>query len=234
VKLRRRVQAVLTDIEGTTGSMAFAHDVLFPYADARLDSFLQAHANDESVKAALRDAAREAGVDPHDTAALAKQLHDWIAADAKVTPLKTLQGLIWADGYAAGELKGHVYPDAADLLRQWHEAGIALYIYSSGSIAAQKLIFGHSIEGDLTPLISGYFDTTSGPKRDADSYATIARIAGVAPANMVFLSDNEAELDAAAAAGLHTIQLARESDGTPRSERHEVAASFFDIELTRT
>ncbi|MBV9271969.1 MAG: acireductone synthase [Candidatus Eremiobacteraeota bacterium] len=231
--MRRRAKAVLSDIEGTTGSIAFVHDVLFPYADARLDGFVQSNATDKEVAAALRAAAQEAGIDAADRDAVTKQLHEWIAADAKVTPLKTIQGLIWAHGYAARELKGHVYPDAAELLRRWHDAGVLLYIYSSGSVAAQKLIFGHSIEGDLTPLLSGYFDTTTGPKRDARSYATIARIAGVAPAEMLFLSDSEAELDAARATGMQTIQLARTSDGTQRSDRHDVAASFLDIELTR-
>jgi len=233
VRLDRRVEAVLTDIEGTTGSVAFVHDVLFPYADARLDAYVAAHAREEAVAAALRDAAREAGIDPSDLRAVTRRLHEWIAQDAKITPLKTLQGLMWADGYANGELKGHIYADAAEVLREWHRAGIALYVYSSGSIAAQKLIFGHSIEGDLTPLLSGYFDTTTGPKRDAQSYATIARAAGLAPAGMLFLSDNEAELDAAVAAGMQTIQLAREADGTIPTQRHPVASSFFDIHLTR-
>lgn len=232
MRQHRRVKAVVTDIEGTTGSVAFVHDVLFPYADARLDEFVESNERSTAVQDALRDAAQAAGIAAGDRDAVLRQLHAWIAEDAKVTALKTLQGMIWADGYATGELKGHVYADAAELLRRWHDAGIALYVYSSGSIAAQKLIFGHSIEGDLTPLLSGYFDTTTGPKREAQSYATIAREAAVSPAEMLFLSDSEPELDAAHAAGLQTIQLARAADGTVPSDRHAVAASFLDIDLT--
>lgn len=209
-------RAVLTDIEGTTSSIAFVTDTLFPYAKANLRDFVT---RNPEVSAPWLDAVRaEEPGDPVDT------LLRWIDEDRKATPLKTLQGLIWAEGYADGTLKGHVYRDAADALRRWHDAGIALHIYSSGSIAAQKLIFGHSNEGDLTPLFSGYFDTTSGPKKEAESYRTIARAIGEAPGDILFLSDNIQEIDAAREAGMQAIHIDRETGGGEM-------ASFAGIEL---
>jgi enolase-phosphatase E1 len=209
-------KAVLTDIEGTTSSIAFVTDTLFPYAKANLRDFVT---RNPEVSAPWLDAVRaEEPGDPVDT------LLRWIDEDRKATPLKTLQGLIWAEGYADGTLKGHVYRDAADALRRWHDAGIALHIYSSGSIAAQKLIFGHSNEGDLTPLFSGYFDTTSGPKKEAESYRTIARAIGEAPGDILFLSDNIQEIDAAREAGMQAIHIDRETGGGE-------IASFAGIEL---
>jgi len=210
------VGAVLTDIEGTTSSIAFVTDTLFPYAKANLRGFV---ARNPEIAAPLLDGVRaEEPGDPVET------LLRWIDEDRKATPLKTLQGLIWAEGYADGTLTGHVYRDAADALRRWYDAGIALYIYSSGSIAAQKLIFGHSNEGDLTPLFSGYFDTTSGPKKDANSYRTIAGEIGRAPEDILFLSDNIQEIDAARAAGMPAIHIDRETSSGE-------ADSFAGIEL---
>jgi len=209
-------RAVLTDIEGTTSSIAFVTDTLFPYAKANLRDFVT---RNPEVSAPWLDAVRtEEPGDPVDT------LLRWIDEDRKATPLKTLQGLIWAEGYADGTLKGHVYRDAADALKRWHDAGIALHIYSSGSVAAQKLIFGHSNEGDLTPLFSGYFDTTSGPKKEAESYRTIARAIGEAPGDILFLSDNIQEIDAAREAGMQAIHIDRETGGGE-------IASFAGIEL---
>jgi enolase-phosphatase E1 len=147
-------------------------------------------------------------------------------ADAKVTPLKTIQGLIWAEGYATGELIGDLYADVPPALRRWSKAGLRLYVYSSGSEASQKLIFGHTTEGDLTPLFQGFFDTRVGPKRESASYQAICRGAHVAAAEFLFLSDIEAELDAAAAAGLRTCQLVRPQDATPASARHPNAGDF--------
>lgn len=232
MRIRRRAKAVLTDIEGTTGSIAFVHDVLFPFADANLDAYVERHAGEPHIQEILYEAAREAELAPNDLPAILEQLHAWIASDTKITPLKTLQGYIWADGYADSEIKGHVYADAAEALHTWHDRGLCLFVYSSGSVAAQKLIFGHSIEGDLTPLFSGYFDTTTGPKREAASYRAIAGAIGANPGDVLFLSDNEAELDAARDAGMQTVQLARESDGTVPSTRHDVARSFLDLDVT--
>lgn len=213
--------AVLTDIEGTTTRIAFVKDVLFPFARERMADFLAAHGSEPEVAAELAEVRRLApGQDE-----LAALLH-WIDTDAKVTPLKTLQGLIWNDGYASGTLRGDVYPDVAPCLHLWSKAGLRLAVFSSGSVAAQKLIFGHSVAGDLTGLFSGFFDTRVGGKRDPDSYGRLAIALGLPTAEVLFLSDVEAELDAAATAGMRTCQLVRAEDGTEASDRHAVAADF--------
>ncbi len=218
--------AIVTDIEGTTTPIAFVRDELFPYARARLPDYLQRHATEPHVAGLLAEAAGLAGGRPVQEALLA-----WMDEDAKVTPLKALQGLIWEEGYAKGELLGRLYPDVPPVLRLWHARGIRLYVYSSGSEAAQRLIFGHSDAGDLAGLFSGFFDTRAGAKRDAASYRAIARAIGLPPGEVLFLSDVEAELDAAKAAGLAAIQLARPQDGTVASRRHPVAADFTELRL---
>jgi enolase-phosphatase E1 len=191
-------KAVLLDIEGTTSSIAFVADVLFPYAAAHLADYVASHP--ETVAPILAEVPGEDKV---------ATLLDWIAEDRKATPLKTLQGLVWAQGYADGTLKGHVYPDTPEALHRWYSAGVAIYIYSSGSIAAQKLIFGHSIAGDLTPMLSGYFDTTTGPKREAESYAKIADATGFEAREILFVSDMQPEIDAARGAGLGALLIDR-------------------------
>jgi enolase-phosphatase E1 len=224
-------QAALIDVEGTVGSIAFVRDVLFPYAKERLDGYVTAHLDEPEVRAILDDAAREAGADVHDLPAILRALHDWSDRDVKVTPLKALQGLIWTEGYTKSGIRGHLYPDAIDALDRFHDDGVALYVYSSGSIAAQKLLFGHTVAGDLLHLFSGFFDTTIGPKREASSYERIVREIGVAPNEVVFFSDNEAELDAAQDAGLQTVQLARPEDETAPSTRHTSIESFNELNL---
>ena len=194
-------RAILTDIEGTTSSIAFVAETLFPYARARLPAFVAAH-----PEAAAPILAEVAATEPGDPVAT---LIRWIDEDRKATPLKTLQGMIWTDGYREGAFTGHIYADAAAALRRWHAAGIALYVFSSGSVAAQKLLFGHSDAGDLTPLFSGYFDTTTGPKREAASYTAIARAIGFDPQDVLFLSDTPEEIAAARAAGLQALLIDR-------------------------
>lgn len=215
------LSCILTDIEGTTSAIAFVKETLFPFAEAELDAFLDAHGDDPAVAAILADVRAAApGEDPR------AALRAWMAQDAKVTPLKTLQGLIWQAGYLDGRLKGHLWPDVAPCLRAWSRAGLQLAVYSSGSVAAQKLLFGHSVAGDLTPLFTGFFDTKVGGKREASSYATIAAGLHMAPGAILFLSDVPEELDAAREAGLLTCQLVREADGTRPCERHAQAADF--------
>jgi enolase-phosphatase E1 len=216
--------AVLLDIEGTTSRIAFVRDTLFPYARARLPALLAERADDPEVAAELAAIARRApGEDPLSV------LLGWMDQDAKETPLKELQGLLWREGYASGELRGDLYPDVAPELRRWAAAGIRLYVYSSGSVAAQKLIFGHSVAGDLTPLLSGFFDTRIGPKRAPASYQAIAQSIGLPPARLLFLSDVAEELDAARTSGLQTCQLVRPEDATIPSGRHPVARDFSNL-----
>ncbi|MFC3123869.1 acireductone synthase [Pseudoroseomonas globiformis] len=221
------VGAVLTDIEGTTSSIAFVKEVLFPFAERALDGFLDAHAADPEVAACLTAVRRAApGEEPRAV------LRRWMAEDSKAAPLKTLQGLIWASGYTGGEVTGHLWPDVAPCLRAWHRAGIRLNVYSSGSVAAQKLLFGHSSAGDLTGLFGDFFDTAMGGKREAASYAAIAEKLARPPGDILFLSDVAEELDAAARAGYAVCQLVRAEDGTQPSGRHPVAADFPAVAAT--
>jgi len=217
-------RAVLTDIEGTTSRIAFVHDVLFPYARTHLPALLAERSAEPEVAAALAEVDRLAPGQDRLAALLG-----WMDQDAKVTPLKALQGLVWRDGYARGELKGDLYPDVAPCLRAWAATGVRLFVYSSGSVAAQRLIFGHATAGDLTGLFAGFFDTRIGAKREAGSYARIVGEIGVAPDAVLFLSDVVAELDAAARAGLATCQLVRAEDRTVPSDTHVTAADFHDV-----
>jgi enolase-phosphatase E1 len=221
------IKAILTDIEGTTSSIDFVHRTLFPYARAHLRRFLAARAGDSAVRSELAEVARLEGRELTPEAA-ATVLEQWIDEDRKATPLKALQGMIWRQGYEAGELKGHVYDDAPEFLRRWHDRGLKLYVYSSGSVDAQKLIFGHTAFGDLTPLFSGYFDTRVGGKREAPSYQAILRDTGLSGPDVLFLSDVGEELDAARAAGMKTCQLLRD-DKTRPAPSHPQARSFGDV-----
>jgi len=227
------ITTILTDIEGTTSSIDFVKDVLFPYARERLPAFVVTHADAPEVQHWLHEAAREAGLVSASQQEVIDLLLGWIDADRKSTALKALQGMIWKDGYAAGEYRAHVYPEVAARLRAWRADGLRLYVYSSGSVAAQKLFFGHSEAGDLTPLFSGYFDTETGPKREAASYARIAAAIGEAPERILFLSDVVEELDAAAAAGLRTTLLARAPATCPADGRHACVADFDAIAPAR-
>lgn len=230
---RFRAKAALIDIEGTVGSIAFVRDVLFPYAKTRMDAYVFAHAEEPFMRAILDAAARDAAVDVHDLHAILRALHTWSDNDVKVTPLKELQGHIWRDGFESSGIRGPLYADAVDALNRYYAAGVALYVYSSGSIAAQKLLFGHTVAGDMLPLFAGFYDTTIGNKREASSYEAILRELGLPPNEVIFFSDNEAELDAAAEAGVITVQLARPQDGTRPSTRHTSVASFDGIEVER-
>jgi enolase-phosphatase E1 len=223
------IRAILTDIEGTTTSLHFVHEVLFPYARKHLADYVRGNAKDPQVVPHLEDVRRQAGKEL-DLEGVIAQLIAWIDADAKLTPLKALQGMIWERGFRNGDFTGHVYPDAATRLERWNARGIRLYVYSSGSVQAQKLLFGHSDAGDLTPLFSGYFDTGMGGKREPDAYAAIAADVGLPPEEIMFLSDVHEELDAARAAGMHTTWLVR--DGTPDPlATHRQVSDFSAIEL---
>lgn len=227
-----KLPVVLTDIEGTTSSISFVKDVLFPYARERLPRWVRERAADPAVRQWLDQAAREAGAAPGDDEAAIATLLAWIDEDRKATPLKALQGMIWAEGYAGESFVAHVYPDAVAQLHAWHADGHPIYVYSSGSVPAQQLYFGHTDAGDLRPLFSGWFDTTSGPKRESDSYRRIAAAIGAAPADIVFLSDIEAELDAARAAGMRTWWLRRDGAGAvPGDGPHPAVRDFHAIRL---
>ena len=200
--MRFAVGAIVTDIEGTTSSIAFVKDVLFPYARARLGEFIADRRDD--VAPILDEVRRLQGDDAMSSTQLVALMERWMDEDRKIAPLKALQGMIWADGFASGELTGHIYADAAAALRAWRDLGIPLYVYSSGSIEAQQLIFRHTAFGDLTPLFSGYFDTRIGGKLEPASYQRIASEIGVTAKEILFLSDHIGEIDAAAHSGWRT------------------------------
>ncbi|MFT4232802.1 MAG: acireductone synthase [Leucobacter sp.] len=209
-----RPAAIVLDIEGTTSSTWFVHDVLYPYSRARFASLLDGRPDDPDVARARAQIIEQGGL-PEDatTEQLVATLEGWLDADEKRTPLKTLQGLAWTDGFASGDLTSHFFDDAIPGIRRWHEEGIPLYIFSSGSVAAQLSWFGNTPDGDLLPLISGHFDTeNAGPKREAGSYRVIAERIGEEPGRIVFFSDLVAELDAAREAGWRTVGVRREGD----------------------
>jgi len=225
------IRAIVTDIEGTTSSISFVKDVLFPYARKRLPAFIATHGDKPEVQHWLHEAAKEAGLVSASQAELIALLQRWIDEDRKATPLKALQGMIWEDGYRNGEYRAHVYPDVAPKLREWKLKGLSLYVYSSGSAAAQKLFFAYSDAGDLSTPFSGYFDTETGPKRDTESYRRIAQAIGIPSSEILFLSDVVEELDAARTTGMNTTLLARAPAVCPSGVAHPCVADFNAIKL---
>lgn len=221
------VSAILSDIEGTTTSISFVHDVLFPYAKKNVAQYVTEHSQELT---SLIDEVKMLSGNPNATLdEVIATLLTWMNQDKKITPLKTLQGMMWESGYKQGDFQGHVYEDAYLFLMKWKEQGIPLYIYSSGSVKAQKLLYGYSTYGDMTPLFSGYFDTTTGPKKESLSYESIAQKMNLAPQSILFLSDSVEELDAAHAAGMQTLLLVR--DGKPASCKHRYVLAFDQINV---
>jgi enolase-phosphatase E1 len=226
---------ILTDIEGTTSSISFVKNVLFPYARRALPGFVREHSGDPEVRRWLDAVATEGGGICSDDV-IVETLQGWIDQDRKHTALKALQGMIWREGYERGDFRGHVHPDAAVALRNWHAAGHRLAVFSSGSVDAQKLIFGHSDAGDLASLFTAFFDTEIGHKRETGSYRRIAEALHEQPRDILFLSDIVEELDAARAAGMRTMLLDRRDDyPQPRAGAanggHPRVESFAQISL---
>jgi len=227
------IRAILTDIEGTTSSISFVKDVLFPYARRALPRFVATRGKEPAVRKWLDAVATENGGMCQDEM-IVEVLQGWIDEDRKHTALKALQGMIWADGYRSVDFTAHIYPDAAKSLRDWHDAGLPLYVYSSGSVPAQRLFFGHSDAGDLTTLFSGWYDTEMGGKREAQSYRNIVESIGIPAGEILFLSDVVEELDAAREAGLQTVLIDRIEDyATPRTgdatHGHVRTETFTDV-----
>lgn len=225
------LRAVLTDIEGTTTDLRFVHDTLFPLSRRAMPAYIEEHFGSPEVSEARRAIAVESGepadaLSPSDvTGALLR----FIDEDRKETSLKALQGKIWRSAFEGGALQSHVYPDVEPALRRFTGAGLRVYVFSSGSVEAQELLFRHSEAGDLTRYIAGYFDTKTGPKREAESYRRIAQAVGLSPEEVIFLSDVVAELDAARDAGMRAVQLLRPGVTPGPAGRHETAGTFDDI-----
>jgi enolase-phosphatase E1 len=229
------IRLILTDIEGTTSSISFVKDLLFPYARRELPAFVQQHGQNPEVRQWLDLVATESGGLCQD-AMIVETLQGWIDEDRKHTALKALQGMIWEAGYQDADFTAHIYPDAAESLQRWHDEGYLLAVYSSGSVPAQKLFFGHSDAGDLGPLFSSWFDTEIGGKREPTSYANIAQRLNVLPEDIVFLSDVVAELDAARSANMRTVLIDRLEDYPeprtgPETHDHPRVTRFSDIQL---
>jgi len=224
------IRAIVTDIEGTTSSISFVKDVLFPYARRRLPAYVETHGDTPEVQHWLHEAAKEAGIVEASRQEIIELLLRWIDEDRKSTALKALQGMIWQEGFEAGEYRAHMYPEVSARLHAWRGDGLRLYVYSSGSVQAQKLFFRYSEAGDLGPLFAGYFDTETGPKREQLSYERIVEAIGERPEHVLFLSDIEQELDAARAAGLQTGWLLRPPLAMPAQPRHPAYTSFDAIQ----
>lgn len=225
------IRAIVTDIEGTTSSISFVKDVLFPYAYKRLPAFIETHGDKPEIQHWLHEAAKEAGIVEASRQEVIELLLHWIDEDRKSTALKALQGMIWKEGYENGDFQAHLYPEVSARLHAWRAEGLHLYVYSSGSVPAQRLFFRYSEAGDLTPLFSGYFDTETGPKREQASYEKIAEAIGEQPGHILFLSDIVQELDAARAAGLRTGWLLRAPLEMPDTPRHPAYRDFDAIVL---
>ncbi len=239
-----RTRGILLDIEGTTTPIDFVYNILFPFASAHVEEFLSAHIENNEIRALVDelrqhqqgDAQRDATVSTwrdetsadrgHSTASYMRWL---IARDRKISPLKALQGKIWEAGYRSGELRGAVYPDVAPALTRWRAQGRRLAIFSSGSALAQELLFAFSTAGDLTVFLDRFFDTTTGPKREAGSYRRIAAELGIANSEVLFLSDVTAELDAARAADMQTALALRPGAPTPAASSHPTVRSFDEV-----
>lgn len=233
--------AILLDIEGTTTSISFVYDVLFPYAREHCQEYLAAHWSSASLQTVIKQIRQDAAAD-HDAGLsvatipesctiedVVQSVHSQMDLDRKNRGLKTLQGSIWVAGYESGEVKGHLFTDVVPALKRWSGEGIPVYIYSSGSVAAQKLLFGHSEAGNLLPLLSGHFDTEIGGKREAQSYVNIAKALNLDPGEIVFATDNVLEADAADEAGMKVVVMDRPGNPPTGDHAHRVLANFDSL-----
>ena len=229
------IRYVLLDIEGTTTDIHFVHKVLFPYSALHLPAYVKAHSQEPLVQEALQSVKETIQQEENrllDLEGCIAVLLGWIEQDRKHTALKQLQGLIWKTGFEQMHYRGHVYDDVQRALQNWNVKGVGLGIYSSGSVQAQKLLFAYSEAGDLTRFFSHFFDTQVGAKREVESYRRIVTELNLPPLEILFLSDVEAELDAARLAGLQAKQIVRE--GTLPSAKHDSFPTLLAVEKTTT
>ncbi|MEO5859643.1 MAG: acireductone synthase [Pyrinomonadaceae bacterium] len=224
------MKAILLDIEGTTTPIDFVHKVLFPYAKKRVGKYVEMHfgkLSDEIsqlVDESSHDDTYTVPVDPTEPGSVSAYLEHLISVDRKSTPLKSIQGSLWKEGYESGELKSIVYEDVPPAFERWTIDGKTIAIYSSGSVLAQKLLFGYTDHGDLTPFISANFDTNIGHKREAESYRTIAQELNQNAKEILFLSDISEELVAAEEVGYQTRLVVR-----PGNAAHQGAERFASV-----
>ncbi|HKC64728.1 MAG TPA: acireductone synthase [Pyrinomonadaceae bacterium] len=240
------IRSVLLDIEGTTTPIAFVHEVLFPYARSRVREYLETHFSSAETRADLAKLREEHACDLKQALqppplidgqreveinSIVAYVNWLIDRDSKSTGLKSLQGKIWIEGYHDGTLKAPLFDDVAPALKRWHQMGLKINIFSSGSSLAQKLLFAHTEAGELTPYIEGYFDTTNGPKTDIESYRRIASALGLPEDEVLFISDVVGELDAAKAAGMQTVLCLRPNNPLQAfSDHHRSVQSFNELQ----
>jgi enolase-phosphatase E1 len=223
------IKAILTDIEGTTSSISFVHDVLFPYAYSAMEDFLEQHFDEDQIQEQVIEICQQENIKECTPKKVAEILRQWIKEDRKVTPLKEIQGIIWEFGYKNGDFQSHLYEDAFKNLCLWYEKKIPIYVYSSGSVKAQKLFFKYSCYGDILYLFKDFFDTKIGNKREAKSYQLIAESIGLSCEEILFLSDVEAELNAASEVGMQTIWVIREGREKITAQHHKIVSNFSEI-----
>jgi enolase-phosphatase E1 len=228
-------RGVLVDIEGTTSAVAYVYDVMFPFARTGIEAYVTQNWGRPALADVRRQFATDAGRDLATPDALVAEALRLMDGDIKATGLKSLQGLVWEAGFRSGELRAHVFGDVPPALRAWRAAGIDVRVYSSGSVHAQRLFFGHSEAGDLLPLFTGHYDTTTGPKREAASYAKIAADWGLEPGEVLFLSDVTQELDAARTSGMATALVVRPGNAPaePADPPHPTINAFGEIVAAR-
>lgn len=243
--VQNEIKAILLDIEGTTSDILFVKNVLFPYARDNCENFLNQHFEsaeiqkiiDDLVELSQRDQRPIIRSDNQQTfvKSVVENVHWQISEDRKTKELKNLQGKIWKIAFESGEIKGHVYEDVPRKLKEWTEAGFNVFIYSSGSVEAQKLLFGHSEYGNLLEFLSGHFDTNVGHKQEVESYRNIAKEIGLSPSEVLFLSDIPNEVIAAENAGMKTAILDRPNNPTILDDeirkRFKIVKNFDEIEF---
>ncbi|MGE4260697.1 acireductone synthase [Shewanella sp.] len=223
------IRAIIVDTAGTTTDQHFIQDVLFPYSLKAMPIFLERQQQNFLVDACISDTRDIALEDDASLARVAEILQTWIQEDRKATPLKTLQGLIWKEGYAQNDFTGHIYPDFIEAIKQYRAQGLRVYSFSSASVEAQKLLFSHSDGGDLTELFNGHFDTRTGSKLDKQAYSNILNTISLAPKQVLFVSDLLGELKAAAAAGMQTCQMVR--DSSVKTGDYRQIHSFSELQI---
>lgn len=243
MQVQLNASVILLDIEGTTSSIDFVHEVMFPFARKRVPDFVTSNWDSDDLNGCIELLANDLGKSSVESwlsgdtetnqQTVIDAVTDMIDNDVKATGLKQLQGIIWKSGFHSGEMVAHLYDDSAPAIKEWKKQGLDLRIYSSGSIAAQKLFFGHSVAGDLLNLFSAHYDTTTGPKKEAESYRKIAADVGVDANQIVFVSDVPAELDAAAEAGLQTVLSIRPGNAAVENvDDYQAIQSFASLQIS--
>lgn len=255
VAIPANTSALLLDIEGTTTPITFVKDILFPYIKDHLEDYLSAHWEEDECKQDVHLLKKQVEEDIRLNRACAVHALDqtvhtdeekairevvdnvlWqMAADRKTTALKQLQGHMWRAAYAAGRIKGEVYQDVVPSIRLWRRQGLKIYIYSSGSVEAQKLLFGYSVEGDLLDLFDGHFDTNMGAKVESKSYERIAQRIGCQTEELTFLTDLTREAKAAEDAGVNVVVVVRPGNmelTEDEKAHYNLITSFSQLEVT--